>query len=34
MKVHAWRVRRLLGLLISGAGVAILIGDALSQILR
>lgn len=34
MKARAWRVRRLLGLLISGGGVAILIGDAISQLLR
>ena len=32
MKLTAWRVRRFVGLLISGGGVAVLIGEAISRV--
>ena len=34
ISAHRWRFRHLLGLLISGGGVAILINEAMLQVLR
>jgi hypothetical protein len=34
MKARTWRFRHLVGLLINGGGLAILIGEAMKQVLR